>query len=540
VDFDKEPDQDIINPRIPAHAVPVDTLERPYTWSIMRRRTQHTNVCQTAEVTANTVLEQTTQLAAWDRLLLQHLEVSDRTEDAIWHALTTTTCYLATDGSAPDGKGSFAWVISDGEGEILAQCHGPVFGAKISSYRAEAYGILSILRYLLQLSRIRRSTTTETNTILSHPLVCDNKAVVHRINELKQWKRIYPNVTMESEWDVLAEIKATLEALTPPSQPTFDHIKGHQDRTCPMEELTLQARLNCRADKLAERHFQQFPMMDQSMVPLLPTAGCQLHLAQGTTTHDIKRELSLARAVPPMKAKMCHKNAWSEDEFDRIDWVSHGRALHRLNHHKTTLVKYLNDILPVGKVVHRYDPKYPPSCPSCPAALEDREHLWTCPATSRHQWRKDCQSNMLQALNKCDTAPPLQSLLLDALDALLHGKPLESIPIDPSVAEVAEMQARIGWHQILKGRFVNEWKSAQDRYYKGQTRSSATAADLTHVMTSTEIQHPDSMNGMNIPADGSYSDDSYRTHTHTIPAHSTSPNPSLDSEEDTYRSEDQI
>jgi hypothetical protein len=61
----------------------------------------------------------------------------------------------------------------------------------------------------------------------------DNEAIVFRIIELKQWKRVYPNITMESEWDVLAEIKATLDARAPASQPTFAHIKGHQDRTRP-------------------------------------------------------------------------------------------------------------------------------------------------------------------------------------------------------------------------------------------------------------------------------------------------------------------
>ena len=61
------------------------------------------------------------------------------------------------------------------------------------------------------------------------------------------------NVTMESELDVLAEMKTTLDALAPASQLTFDHIKGHQDGTCPTEDLPLQAQLNCQADKLAER-----------------------------------------------------------------------------------------------------------------------------------------------------------------------------------------------------------------------------------------------------------------------------------------------
>jgi hypothetical protein len=179
---------------------------------------------------------------------------------------------------------------------------------------------------------------------------------------------------------------------------------------------------------LADRQFQQFPMRDHSTVPLLPTAGCQLHLVHGTTTHDIKRELIVAATAPPMKAKLCRKNAWSEDEFEMIDWVSHGRALNRLNSHKSTLVKYLNEILPIGKLVHRYDSKYPSTRPSCSAVLDDRDHFWTFPAASRHQWRKDCQSNMLQALNRFDTSPPLQSLLLDAL---IHREPMESITVDP-------------------------------------------------------------------------------------------------------------
>jgi hypothetical protein len=67
---------------------------------------------------------------------------------------------------------------------------------------------------------------------------------------------------MESEWDVLAEIKATLDALAPASQPTFADIKGHHDRTRPNTDLLLQAQLNCTADRLAARQFQQFPLLD--------------------------------------------------------------------------------------------------------------------------------------------------------------------------------------------------------------------------------------------------------------------------------------
>jgi hypothetical protein len=124
-------------------------------------------------------------------------------------------------------------------------------------------------------------------------------------------------------------------------------------------------------------------------------------------------------------AKLCSKHGWDEVAYNSIDWVAQGRALHNLIKHKSTLVKYLNDILPVSKLVHQFDPKYPANCPSCPATIEDREHFWRCPAVSRHKWRKECQSNMLGTLQDLDTAPPIQALLLDAFDALIHGKPLD-------------------------------------------------------------------------------------------------------------------
>ena len=71
---------------------------------------------------------------------------------------------------------------------------------------------------------------------------------------------------------------------------------------------------------------------------------------------------------------------------------------------------------------------------------------------------------MLQELNKLDTSPQLQTLYLDALDALLYDKPLDSIPIDPAVADVAEAQFQIGWNQILYGRFALQWHEHHNKY----------------------------------------------------------------------------
>jgi hypothetical protein len=307
-----------------------------------------------------------------------------------------------------------------------------------------------------------------SGVLRNHPLVCDNKSIVNKINEIIQYDKVYPNVTMASEWDVLAEIRAAMLELTAEGQPTISHIKGHQDRKTPFAKLPLKAQLNCRADWLAEEYLTENPTLDHSRVPILPTSGCQLFLSHGTVTHNIKQEVKNARAAPPLKARLCRRHDWSDDEFEDIDWQLHGQALNQLQRHKKTLVQYLHDWLPVGKKVHQYDKKYPESCPSCQAPVEDREHLWECRAPCRSQWRRECLSTLLKTLTAIDTAPPLQELLLEAFRALMEGRSMTTIRVDPAVADVAAAQAAIGWHHILKGRFSKRWRITQDRYLRSK------------------------------------------------------------------------
>jgi hypothetical protein len=489
-DFDKDANQEVIDPAIPHTAIPVDVTDRPHTWTLIQDRATSVVMSIASEPLEFDSLWGLLEMAKWwEWKLLEEVDML-YPEAEIWRKLATQRCHIATDGSAPDGKGSFAWVISDPEGNRLVRCYGPVYGADITSYRAEGYGILSVLRYLVCMQKIHHKagvlgpsiqqsevlTTLEDRInqsreeagdfgalpLKDHALWCDNQSMVETVNEICSYGYVYPNTTTTSEWDVLAEIKKSLSELQ--VQPSIGHIKSHQDKNKPYEQLSLPAQLNCDADELAGEYLQEHPDLDHTRVPILPTSGCQLHLAKGTTTHKIKLALKHARSVPPMRAKLCHKHAWDEETFDDIDWDSHGKALRRLQKHKKTLVQYLNDIHPVGKRVHMYDPKYPENCPSCPAPVEDREHLWRCPAQSRQKWRKECYGAMLKTLTEQDTALPVQELLVDALHRLLHGRSFDDMVVDPAVADIAAAQAKIGWHHILKGRFSTMWRAAQDKY----------------------------------------------------------------------------
>jgi hypothetical protein len=60
--------------------------------------------------------------------------------------------HAAGDGSVQhEHHGAFGWIISTREGERLARANGPVRGYRPTSYRAEGYGILSILRFVKRL-----------------------------------------------------------------------------------------------------------------------------------------------------------------------------------------------------------------------------------------------------------------------------------------------------------------------------------------------------------------------------------------------------
>jgi hypothetical protein len=81
------------------------------------------------------------------------------------------------------------------------------------------------------------------------------------------------------------------------------------------------------------------------------------------------------------------ENGWSQQQHDLVDWPAHCRVINRHQTKQTTVVKMINDILPTGARVHKYDPKYSHRCPACHAPEEDSQHMMRCQHEERQQWR---------------------------------------------------------------------------------------------------------------------------------------------------------
>lgn len=120
-------------------------------------------------------------------------------------------------------------------------------------------------------------------------------------------------------------------------------------------------------------------------------------------------------------------------------------------------MKYIHKILPIGKQVHRYDPKYPPNCPSCNCALEDIKHFWRCQSFTRLQWRRTFLAELRKTLIRLGTGPLVRELLVSKLRAVLDGDNPDSVPEHPDLEEICRQQELIGWDQLMLGRFAKGW-----------------------------------------------------------------------------------
>ena len=200
--------------------------------------------------------------------------------------------------------------------------------------------------------------------------------------------------------------------------------------------------------------------MDYTTSHVFPAGECTLQLRHGTVTRDIKYECAATRTLPPLRIKITQDSDWwSHRVFDAVDWTSHGRALQKHGQHRTTLVKLIHKILPLGKRVARYDKKYPPNCPSCRAPNKNLQHFWSCQAATRITWRRQFLKDLKMKLIKLETGPEVRHLLVSKLQAVLDGQSPNTIPVHPSLEEIGIQQDQIGWEQILRGRFGWVWNT---------------------------------------------------------------------------------
>jgi hypothetical protein len=272
--YDYDIDEYQVIPQMPQSAIPVDVEDNGVTWRVNPHH--NTWALRPTPRPSNEIHDSIQQMDEWEKQLLQGMEILVDLETLVQQI--TQPVIFASDGSVQEHRASYGWVMAITDGTRLAQCTGPAYGYRPTSFRAEGYGLLSVIRFIHLIQ-------TKWNTSGRYTILCDNEAMIGIMQDHVRVADTYPNQTLKSEWDIIAETKATIDTDKLWEAIEFRHIKGHADQRAPYNSLTLSQQLNVEADKLANEYIQRHHDDEYNKVPLLPTSGAQLNMFGSTITY---------------------------------------------------------------------------------------------------------------------------------------------------------------------------------------------------------------------------------------------------------------
>jgi hypothetical protein len=231
---------------IPQTAVPVDQNDvedsgitwhvRPYynTWAIEETTTSNQEIHHNIQ-----------QIDEWEKQLLQRMKFLVAKETISQQQ----QMIIASNGSVQDHRASYGWLITTVGGTRVVKCNGPAYGYKTTSFRAEGYELLSAIRFI-------HHSWNKWGWNNQYIILCDNKAMLEIMQEKFRVEDTYPNHTLSAEWDIISEVRTTIDNNEMWESIQFQHIKGHADRDHPYHKLTLMQQMNVDADKLADEYIQ--------------------------------------------------------------------------------------------------------------------------------------------------------------------------------------------------------------------------------------------------------------------------------------------
>ena len=369
------------------------------------------------------------------------------------NSLPEKTLLIATDGGVQERAG-FGWIMASPDMDVYATGYAPVHGRDITSYRAELFGLVAAITTLNEAVRKHKRAP------MAIRLYCDNKSAVDIANEIqKASKNTFArggvvNALM-AEYDVIQRLATVLDDA--PSQLRMIHIKAHQDNDKPAESLSVPARLNVMADKLATKALQEG--LGTTIAGMLPGTEVLVHTAKGTITRRMAQTARYDKGAEEIRKHIQKKNEWTDNMMDSIDWEQHS-ALQRRHRDRTVQVtKLTHKLVPTNTVRHRYKLISEPTCPLCGSEPETMYHVVRCQHSTRKEWRQKLEQR-LSEVGKQQRAPPdIVKAFIGGWVSWTENEEIE-IPVGASTAIQTAMrqQEDIGWHQLLHGRAVRAWR----------------------------------------------------------------------------------
>ena len=194
-----------------------------------------------------------------------------------------------------------------------------------------------------------------------------------------------------------------------------------------------------------------------------------LYICDNLISRDYNNQIRSSSRSPELRTYFIIKFNWSDNVPDLIWWHIHAKSINSFSQSDQRRIrKYIIGWLPTCARLNYYDKNICPECPSCRAPLETQRHLIHCPCHSRlaikNQWFHDLD---LFLQNERYTPPIVRQLFFNHL--LSEFYPARPPPIildydDNNIRRAIADQQKIGWNQLLYGRFSILWGSLIGRH----------------------------------------------------------------------------
>ncbi|MFM8622825.1 MAG: hypothetical protein ACKOB3_05555, partial [Holophagaceae bacterium] len=192
---------------------------------------------------------------------------------------STFPLLVVSDGSAYEDKAmSYGVVIGSTTGQILLEAQGMVEGP-ISSHRAECMGCFAGATIIHHLSRFTEIDFQQRTHVR---VISDNKGMIHSLTQRWNYKNLYTNETMKTDWDLIEEINHTYKNSLAGNAVRYEWVKGHQDKDRQVENLPWEVQFNVQADALAGQAIHESNNQHRYTTPIFSQTRCILEINKAT------------------------------------------------------------------------------------------------------------------------------------------------------------------------------------------------------------------------------------------------------------------
>ena len=260
------------------------------------------------------------------------------------------------------------------------------------------------------------------------------------------------------DWDALAQIHDIQSDLARvmPNLNNCAHVKGHQDRVKPLEELKWEEKLNYLADKGATEVLDNFRRGEDRKWFPLPACEAYLYIGAKVRSSKLIEALEHHSNEIPLREYLLERNDWTTRDYGKVDWKAFRGARKQFPTEPSVFVtKLCSRWLPTAKYTAKHN-NTTDRCIHC-GAVETQEHVFRCPHHTRQEWRHKFIQSLSRHLDRHDTAPVLKEEMLENIDSWLSQRPPNGR---------WRFQQHLGHEQLLYGYMHVEWSRRQADYIR--------------------------------------------------------------------------